>query len=64
MASASTFATVRSCTEAVVISHGLVKERIVPSPEIDRAVRRMKAFLKNPSTIHRRRMSMADVYAT
>src|SRR5437667_10268478 len=34
---------------AAVISHGLVKERQVPPVEIDRAIRRMKQFLKNPT---------------
>jgi phage-related protein len=32
----------------VVISHGLIKEAIVPPSEIDRAVRRRRAFLVNP----------------
>ena len=36
--------------EAVVVSHGLVKERIVPPKEIDRAVRRMNEFLRDPDT--------------
>jgi phage-related protein len=34
--------------EAVVISHGLIKERVVPAKEIDRAVRRMNEFLSDP----------------
>jgi phage-related protein len=33
--------------EAVVVSHGLVKERIVPPTEIDRAIRNRLAFLRN-----------------
>src|SRR5216683_7483231 len=33
---------------AAVISHGIVKEREVPSREIDRAVTRKHAFEKNP----------------
>ena len=36
--------------EAVVVSHGLVKERVVPPKEIDRPVRRMNEFLANPET--------------
>jgi hypothetical protein len=35
-------------TEIVVASHGLVKERIVPSKEIDLAVRRMNQYLSDP----------------
>ena len=34
--------------EAVVVSHGLTKERSVPSVEIERAIRRMKRFQSNP----------------
>lgn len=34
---------------AVVLSHGFSKERHVPEPEIDRAVRRRDRYLKNPS---------------
>lgn len=34
--------------EAVVISHGLAKERIVPPKEIDRAIRRKMKFAANP----------------
>ena len=33
---------------AVVISHGIVKEKKVSPKEIDRAVERRKTFLKNP----------------
>jgi phage-related protein len=33
---------------AVVVSHGIIKERKVPSKEIDRAMERRKNFLKNP----------------
>ena len=33
---------------AVVISHGLVKERVVPPKEIDRAVERKEKFERNP----------------
>ena len=33
---------------AVVVSHGLVKERVVPSKEIDKAVERKKKFESNP----------------
>src|SRR3990170_1031766 len=36
--------------EAVVVSHGLVKERVVPPKEIDKAVRHMNEFLANPET--------------
>ena len=32
----------------VVLSHGLVKEREVPSKEIDKAVKRMRKFETNP----------------
>jgi phage-related protein len=35
--------------EAVVISHGLVKEQRVPAVEIDRALKRMRAFAANPA---------------
>ena len=35
--------------EGVVVSHGLTKERTVPSKEIDLAVRRMNAFRQNPT---------------
>jgi len=34
---------------AAVVSHGLVKERVVPSKEIDRAVERKKRFEANPA---------------
>ena len=34
--------------EAVVVSHGLTKERSVPGVEIERAIRRMKRFRANP----------------
>ena len=34
---------------AAVISHGLVKEQVVPPKEIDRAVERKKRFEANPS---------------
>ncbi len=33
---------------AVVISHGLVKERVVPPKEINRAVERKEKFERNP----------------
>ena len=33
---------------AAVVSHGLVKERVVPSKEIDRAVQRKRRFEANP----------------
>ena len=33
---------------AAVVSHGIVKERIVPPKEIDAAVERMKQFVRNP----------------
>jgi phage-related protein len=33
---------------AAVVSHGLVKERVVPLKEIDRAVERKKRFEANP----------------
>jgi hypothetical protein len=32
-----------------VVSHGLVKERVVPAREIDRAVERKKRFEANPA---------------
>ncbi|MEX2171207.1 MAG: type II toxin-antitoxin system RelE/ParE family toxin [Pirellulales bacterium] len=34
--------------EAVVVSHGLKKERVVPSREIDLAVQRRNEFLRDP----------------
>ena len=34
--------------DAVVVSHGLVKERIVPSREIELAIRRKAQFAVNP----------------
>jgi phage-related protein len=34
---------------AVVVSHGLVKERAVPPKDIDRAIERKKKFLQNPT---------------
>lgn len=34
---------------AAVVSHGLVKERIVPPKEIDRAVERMRRFEDDPA---------------
>jgi phage-related protein len=34
---------------AAVVSHGLVKERVVPSNEIDHAVERKKRFEANPA---------------
>ena len=33
---------------AVVVSHGLTKERVVPPKEIDRAVERRKRFIADP----------------
>ena len=33
---------------AVVISHGLVKERVVPPKEIERAIERKEKFERNP----------------
>jgi phage-related protein len=36
-------------TIAAVVSHGLVKERVVPSKEIDRAIERKKRFIANPA---------------
>ena len=35
--------------EVVVVSHGIVKERIVPPKQIDLAVRRMNEFRHNPA---------------
>jgi phage-related protein len=35
-------------TQAVVISHGVVKEREVPPKEIDRAIERKKRFQSDP----------------
>ena len=35
-------------TVAAVISHGVVKERVVPPKEIDRAIERKKRFEANP----------------
>lgn len=35
-------------SEAVVVSHGFVKERVVPPKEIDRAAQRMNEFLSDP----------------
>jgi phage-related protein len=35
-------------TIAAVVSHGLVKERVAPPKEIDRAVERKKRFEANP----------------
>ena len=34
---------------AAVLSHGLVKERVVPSKEIDHAIGRKKRFEANPA---------------
>ena len=34
--------------ELVVISHGLIKERIVPVKDIDLAIRRKAKFAANP----------------
>jgi phage-related protein len=36
-------------TMAAVVSHGLVKERVDPSKEIDHAVERKKRFEANPA---------------
>ena len=33
---------------AAVVSHGLIKERVVPSKEIDRAITRKERFTANP----------------
>ena len=35
---------------AAVVSHGIMKERMVPPKEIDRAVERKKRFEANPSS--------------
>jgi phage-related protein len=35
-------------TEAVVVSHGIVKERKVPPREIDKAIERKRKFMANP----------------
>ncbi len=35
-------------TTAVVLSHGLVKERVVPSSEIDAAIERRRKFVADP----------------
>ncbi len=35
-------------SQAVVLSHGLVKEREIPPAEIDRAVERKRKFVANP----------------
>jgi hypothetical protein len=35
-------------TLAAVVSHGTVKERVVPSKEIERAIQRKKRFVANP----------------
>jgi phage-related protein len=35
--------------DAVVVSHGLVKEREVPHREIDRAIERRQKFVANPA---------------
>lgn len=34
--------------EAVVLSHGLTKEQVVPTVEIDKAIARMERFAGNP----------------
>jgi len=34
---------------ATVVAHGLVKERSVPSTEIERAIERKKRFVANPA---------------
>jgi len=34
--------------QGVVVSHGLIQEQTVPPKEIERAVRRMQAFLADP----------------
>jgi phage-related protein len=34
--------------QAAVVSHGVIKERRVPSEEIDLAIRRKQAFVKKP----------------
>ena len=33
---------------AAVVSHGVIKERIVPPKEIDRAIERKRKFIQNP----------------
>ena len=33
---------------AIVVSHGIIKERVVPPKEIDRAVERRERYLANP----------------
>lgn len=33
---------------AAVVSHGIIKEKIVPPKEIDKAVKRRKKFISNP----------------
>jgi phage-related protein len=33
---------------AAVVSHGVIKERVVPPKEIDRAIERKKKFIQNP----------------
>lgn len=35
-------------TQALVISHGIKKERVVPPAEIERTIQRRATFLKNP----------------
>lgn len=35
-------------TIAAVVSHGIIKERVVPSGEIERAIDRKKRFMANP----------------
>lgn len=35
-------------TTAAIVSHGLVKQRVVPPKEIDRAIERKKRFEANP----------------
>ena len=37
-------------TVAAVVSHGLVKEHVVPPKEIDRALERKRRFEANPRT--------------
>ncbi|MCW5962490.1 MAG: type II toxin-antitoxin system RelE/ParE family toxin [Bryobacterales bacterium] len=34
---------------AAVVSHGIVKERVVPSPEIERAIKRKQSYESAPS---------------
>jgi phage-related protein len=36
-------------TIAAVVSHRLIKERVVPPKEIERAIERKKRFVANPS---------------